>query len=84
MGIIAWIVLGLIAGWIASMIMGTNSQQGMLADIVLGVLGAVMGGFLVSTLLGGEGITGLNLSSIVVAVIGAALLIGLRRAFIRS
>lgn len=81
MGIIVWILLGLVAGWLASVIMKTNSQQGMLGDIILGVLGALIGGALMN-LLGGNGVTGLNLYSIAVAVIGAVLLIAIRRAVV--
>jgi uncharacterized membrane protein YeaQ/YmgE (transglycosylase-associated protein family) len=80
MGIIAWIILGLIAGWLASIIMGTNAKQNMVADIILGVLGAVVGGFIVN-LGGGLGITGFNFYSLLVAVLGAILLIGARRMF---
>ena len=79
MGIIAWIVLGLAAGWIASLLMNTNAQQGMFMDIVLGIVGALIGGFAFS-LLGGTGITGFNFYSLAVAVLGAVGLIGLRRA----
>lgn len=82
MGVIAWIILGLLAGWIASMIMGTNERQNMAADIILGVLGALVGGFLVN-IGGGLGITGFNLYSLMVAVLGAVLLIGARRMIAR-
>lgn len=80
MGILAWIILGLAAGWIASMIMNTNAEQGMLADIALGVLGALVGGFAFN-LVGGTGITGFNFYSLFVAVLGAIALLGVRRAF---
>lgn len=79
MGIIAWIVLGLAAGWIASIIMKTNSSQGWMMDIILGVLGALVGGFIFN-LLGGVGLTGFNLYSLFVAVLGSVFLIGVRRA----
>jgi len=79
MGIIAWVVLGLVAGWIASVIMKTNDQQGFLADIVIGVLGALVGGFAFN-LIGGMGITGFNFYSLFVAVLGAIALLSLRRA----
>lgn len=79
MSIIAWVLLGLAAGWIASVVMKTNDQQGFLGDILLGVLGAIVGGFAFS-LLGGGSVTGLNLSSLVIATIGAVALIGLKRA----
>ncbi|HEX7018116.1 MAG TPA: GlsB/YeaQ/YmgE family stress response membrane protein [Patescibacteria group bacterium] len=79
LAVIMWAILGLAAGWVASLIMNTNESQGMLADIMLGVLGAVVGGFLIQ-LMGGQGVSGLNLYSLAVAVLGAVLLIGARRA----
>jgi len=74
MSIIGWIVLGLIAGWIASKIVG-GSGQGIFLDIALGIVGALVGGFLYSTLLGGSGVTGLNIGSIIVAIIGAIIVL---------
>ena len=73
MGIIAWIELGLIAGWIASKIM-TGSGSGLLMNLVLGVVGAFVGGFLFSVL-GGAGVTGFNLWSLLVAVLGAVVVL---------
>lgn len=81
MGIILWIVLGLIAGWLASVIMKTDSAQGPLIDIILGVVGAVVGGFLFN-MFGQAGVTGFNIYSILVATIGAVALIGVRRAIL--
>ncbi len=69
MGIIAWIILGLIAGFIASKIVN-QSGQGAVMDIVLGIVGALVGGFLMS-IIGGAGITGFNIWSILVAIFGA-------------
>ncbi|SMF16253.1 Uncharacterized membrane protein YeaQ/YmgE, transglycosylase-associated protein family [Azospirillum oryzae] len=69
MGIIAWIILGLIAGFIASKIVN-KSGQGVMMDIVLGIVGALVGGFLMS-IIGGAGITGFNIWSILVAIFGA-------------
>jgi uncharacterized membrane protein YeaQ/YmgE (transglycosylase-associated protein family) len=69
MGIISWIVLGLIAGFIGSKIVN-KTGEGLILDIVLGVVGAIVGGYLVS-LTGTEGITGFNLWSLLVAVLGA-------------
>ena len=80
MGIIAWIVLGALAGWIASKIAGTDEQQGWVANIVVGMIGAMLGGFIFD-LLGGSGVTGFNLWSLLVAVIGALVLIAILRAF---
>jgi len=83
MGFILWIVFGALAGWVASMIMGTNAQQGALLNIVVGVIGAVLGGWLMS-FFGQGGVSGFNLYSFVVALIGACVLIGLVRAFRRT
>ena len=71
MSFIAWIVLGLIAGFIASKIVN-KTGEGMILDILLGVVGAVVGGWLFHTF-GMSGVTGLNLYSLLVAVVGAAL-----------
>ena len=73
MGIIAWIVLGLIAGFIASKIV-THSGSGVIMDIVLGVIGAIAGG-LVFSFFGAVGVTGFNLYSLLVAVVGAVLVL---------
>ena len=73
MSILAWIVLGLIAGFIASKIyVGTG--QGILMDIVLGIVGAVVGGYLFD-MLGAAGITGFNIWSMLVAIVGAVLVL---------
>ncbi len=69
MSIIAWLVLGLIAGFIASKIVN-KSGEGVVLDIILGIVGAVVGGFLFSTF-GAAPVTGFNIYSLVVAVIGA-------------
>lgn len=83
MGILAWIVLGGIAGWIASMLAGNNAQQGVIGNIVIGILGAFIGGF-VFGLIGGDGVTGFNLWSLIVAVAGATLLLIIVRSFKRA
>ena len=75
MSIIGWLVLGLIAGFIASKIYA-GSGQGIVMDIVLGVVGAFVGGFLFNTF-GGAGVTGFNLYSMIVAVIGAVVVLWL-------
>ena len=74
MSIIGWIILGLIAGWIASKIVG-GQGQGFFLDIALGIVGALVGGFLYSSILGGPGITGVNIGSIVVSIIGAVIVL---------
>ena len=83
MGLIAWIVLGFLAGWIASIVMKTDSQQGFVTDILLGVVGAIAGGFLMN-LLGAQGVTGLNVYSVIVATVGAIILIWLGRLMTRN
>ncbi len=78
MNILLWLLLGLIAGWLASVIMGSNSQQGMLMDIILGVVGAFAGGIMMN-IFGQAGVTGFNLYSMFVATLGAVALIYLGR-----
>lgn len=77
-GIIFWIIFGAIAGWIASMLMGSNNN--LIMDIILGIVGAIVGGWLASAL-GGSGVTGFNLYSLIVAVIGAVIVIYVGRMF---
>lgn len=79
MNILLWIIFGALAGWIASVIMKTDSNQGTTMDIVMGVVGAMVGGFLMS-LIGQSGVTGFNLYSLAVAVIGAVVVIYVGRA----
>jgi uncharacterized membrane protein YeaQ/YmgE (transglycosylase-associated protein family) len=81
MGIIAWLILGLIAGYIASRIVNA-AGQGVVLDIVLGVIGAIVGGFLFSAF-GANGVTGLNLYSMVVAIIGAIVVLLVYHAVVR-
>jgi uncharacterized membrane protein YeaQ/YmgE (transglycosylase-associated protein family) len=78
-GIIAWIVLGAIAGFITNLIMG--GKEGVILTVILGIVGAVVGGFLIGTVLGLADVTGLNISSLVVAVIGAVIVVALYRQF---
>ena len=78
MGILSWILLGGIAGWIASLIMDTNEQQGILANVVVGIIGALIGGFVVG-LFGGEGVGGFSIYGLIVATIGAVILLGIMK-----
>lgn len=80
MGIIAWIVLGAIAGWLTNMIMG--GKEGILATILLGIVGAVVGGYVAGTVFGVADVTGVNVESIVVAVIGGIIVVALYRMLI--
>jgi len=81
MSFIAWIVLGLIAGFIASKIVN-KTGDGLVLDIVLGVIGAVVGGYLFQTF-GMAGVTGVNLYSVLVAVVGAVVVLFVYHALIR-
>jgi uncharacterized membrane protein YeaQ/YmgE (transglycosylase-associated protein family) len=74
MGVISWIILGLIAGFIASKIVN-RTGSGLILDLVLGMVGAAVGGFIFSGLFGMSGVTGLNIWSIIVSVIGAAIVL---------
>ena len=80
MSIIGWIILGLIAGFIASKIVNKQGE-GFLLDIVLGIVGALVGGF-IFTAIGASGSTGFNIYSLVVAVIGAILVLVLYHAIV--
>jgi uncharacterized membrane protein YeaQ/YmgE (transglycosylase-associated protein family) len=81
MSILAWIILGLISGFIASKIVN-KTGEGIILDIVLGVVGAVVGGWLFS-LVGGHGVTGVNIYSLLVAVVGAVIVLVLYHAVVR-
>ena len=80
MGIIAWIVLGALAGFIANLIMGGG--DGLIMMVILGIVGAVVGGFIAGTVLGVADVTGFNLESLVVAVFGAVVVIFVARLFL--
>ncbi len=80
MGIIGWIIIGAIAGWIASMVTGNNEKMGAGMNILVGVVGGFVGG-LAMNLIGGYGITGFNIWSLLVAVVGAIILLLIVNAF---
>jgi uncharacterized membrane protein YeaQ/YmgE (transglycosylase-associated protein family) len=79
-GIISWIVVGLIAGILGKLIMPGRDPGGFLLTIVIGMVGAIVGGLLVN-LLGGVGVTGINIWSILVATLGSVVLLALYRLF---
>ncbi len=81
MELLLWVVLGALAGWVASIIMGTDYQQGAVMNVVLGIIGAFVGGLLMN-LFGQPGVTGFNLYSVVVAVLGAVAVVWLGKQFI--
>jgi uncharacterized membrane protein YeaQ/YmgE (transglycosylase-associated protein family) len=78
--IIAWVIFGALAGWIASMITKTNDEQGAVGNIITGIVGAFIGGFLVRLLTGSD-VEGFSLTSLIVAIIGAVILISVLKAF---
>ncbi|NLG73773.1 MAG: GlsB/YeaQ/YmgE family stress response membrane protein [Chloroflexi bacterium] len=80
MGILSWIIVGLIAGWLAGMVM-KGSGQGVLGDIILGIVGALVGGFLAGTFLGvDDPLSGFNLPILVIAFLGAVIVVAIVRA----
>jgi len=83
MGIILYIIFGAIVGWVASIIMGRNAEQGAIGNIVVGILGAFLGGFIMSAF-GTSGVTGFNLRSFLVALLGAVILLFVYNLFRRS
>lgn len=83
MGIILWIIFGALAGWIASMIMKTNEGQGAIANIIVGIIGAFIGGF-VFNLFGADDVTGFNVYSLIVAVVGSVILLAVMKALRRG
>lgn len=83
MGIILWIIFGALVGWIASMIMKTDAEQGALLNIVVGIVGAVIGGWIM-TFFGQSGTSGFNFYSFIVALLGAIVLIAIVKALRRA
>ncbi|MCC6617184.1 MAG: GlsB/YeaQ/YmgE family stress response membrane protein [Anaerolineae bacterium] len=84
MNILVWIIVGAIAGWLASIVMKTNASQGLLTDIIVGIVGGLIGGFVLNLIGVGGAVTGLNLGSILVAFIGAVILLALLRMLRRA
>jgi uncharacterized membrane protein YeaQ/YmgE (transglycosylase-associated protein family) len=74
MGILAWIVLGGLSGWLASIVMGTNAKMGALANIGVGIVGAILGGAMFN-FFGHYGVTGFNFHSLWVSFVGACVLL---------
>jgi uncharacterized membrane protein YeaQ/YmgE (transglycosylase-associated protein family) len=82
MGIIAWLVLGLISGFIASKVVNKRGE-GLVMDIVLGIVGALVGGFIANNLFGIAGVTGFDLRSVLVSVLGAIVVLVLFHMVVR-
>ena len=81
MGVISWIILGLIAGFIGSKIVN-KTGAGMFVDIALGVVGAIVGGLIFSGIFGMTGVTGLNIWSLIVAVVGSVIVLWIYHAVV--
>lgn len=78
MGIISWFIFGGIAGWVASLIAGTNARQGCLLNVIIGVVGAMIGGAIMEFFTGGDfAFRAFSLSSFIVAVVGSLILLAI-------
>jgi uncharacterized membrane protein YeaQ/YmgE (transglycosylase-associated protein family) len=85
MNILVWLIMGGIVGWIASIIMGTNGQQGIVLNVVVGIVGAVIGGWLIGPILGAGSINqSITLMSFIVSLIGAIILLAIISLFRRG
>jgi uncharacterized membrane protein YeaQ/YmgE (transglycosylase-associated protein family) len=82
MGILSWIVLGAIAGFLANMIVG--GREGLIGTIILGIVGALVGGYIASAVFHKGDVSGINIESIVIAVLGAILVVFVWRAVARN
>ena len=83
MNFVLWIIFGALVGWIASIFMKTDQQQGRLMNIVVGIIGAAIGGFLMNVL-GQPGVTGFNFYSLFVALLGSVVLLWLYKTITRQ
>jgi uncharacterized membrane protein YeaQ/YmgE (transglycosylase-associated protein family) len=80
MGILSWIIVGLIAGWLAGLVM-RGGGYGIIGDLIVGIVGAVLGGFIASAVFGiASPVNGINLTSIIIAFLGAVILVAILRA----
>ena len=85
MGLIMWLIVGGIVGWLASIIMKRDGQQGILMNVIVGIVGALLGGFLISPLVGvGDINDGISIGSILVSLIGAIILLAIVNLFKRG
>ncbi len=84
MGILIWVIVGLIAGWLTGLVM-KGGGYGILGDIILGIVGAIVGGFLAAALLGiSNAVSGFNLTTLIVAFLGAVIVVAVVRALVPS
>lgn len=80
LGILGWIIIGALAGWIGSKITGNDKEMGAVKNIAVGIVGAFIGGFAMN-LIGGQGVTGFNLWSLLVAILGAVIFLSVLNLF---
>ena len=85
MGILVWLIVGGVVGWLASIIMRTDGQQGILLNVVVGIVGALLAGFVVSPLLGiGTINQGISIATFLVSLVGAIILLAIVNLFRRG
>ena len=85
MGILVWLIVGGVVGWLASIIMRTDAQQGILLNVVVGIIGALLAGFIVSPMLGiGTINDGISLATFLVSLVGAIILLAIVNLFRRG
>jgi uncharacterized membrane protein YeaQ/YmgE (transglycosylase-associated protein family) len=85
MGILVWLIVGGVVGWVASIIMGTNRQQGILLNVIVGILGAILAGLFISPMLGiGTINQGLTAGTFLVSLLGAVILLAIVSLFRRG
>ena len=83
MGILSWIIVGALAGWIGSKMMNTDQSMGSLANIIVGIIGAFIGGFVMNNFFGKAGAYGLNIYSVLVALLGSIIFLALLKLITR-
>lgn len=83
MEIIIWLIFGALVGWVASIIMKTDNQQGLILNIIVGIVGAFLGGWIMN-MFGAQDVTGFNFYSFIVALIGAIVLLAIVKAIRRA
>jgi len=85
MGILVWLIVGGVVGWLASIVMRTDAQQGILLNVIVGIVGALLAGFIVSPLLGVGTINeGISLATFLVSLVGAIILLAIVNLFRRG
>lgn len=84
MGILSWIIVGGLAGWVASLIMRRDGSMGIIANIIVGIIGALIGGFIVNAMGGDGNINAFSLQSFLIALLGSVVLLAIINLFTRG